>query len=108
MFTLKTNLKIKSKIESKTCSLRMHLCVLLALLALPVFGQAKPRLAILPFTGAVTEDAESIAEFFSYEEEINRVFTPVPRTRAVETLMKEQQFQRSGLTDSDTIAELGK
>jgi TolB-like protein len=36
------------------------------------------------------------------------VFTPVPRTRAIENLMKEQQFQRSGLTDSDTIAELGK
>ncbi|MDR0785512.1 MAG: hypothetical protein LBE74_06485 [Treponema sp.] len=70
--------------------------------------QAKPRLAILPFTGPVPEDAETIAEFFSFEEEINRVFTPVPRTRAVENLMKEQQFQRSGLTDSDTIAELGK
>jgi formylglycine-generating enzyme required for sulfatase activity len=71
-------------------------------------AQTKPRLAILPFTGPAAEDAESIAEFFSYEEEINRVFTPVPRTRAVENLMKEQQFQRSGLTDSDTIADIGK
>jgi TolB-like protein len=69
---------------------------------------AKPRLAILPFTGGNPEEAEAIAEFFSYENEINRVFTPVPRTSAIETLMKEQQFQRSGLTDSDTIAELGR
>jgi TolB-like protein len=78
------------------------------LAAAMAFGQAKPRLAILPFTGGSPEDAETIAEFFSFEEEINRVFTPVPRTRAIETLMKEQEFQRSGLTDSDTIAEFGK
>jgi formylglycine-generating enzyme required for sulfatase activity len=74
----------------------------------PAQAKPKPRLAILPFTGGSPEDAETIAEFFSYEEEINRVFIPVPRTRAIENLMKEQQFQRSGLTDSDTIAELGK
>jgi TolB-like protein len=82
--------------------------LLLALSAVSLFAQAKPRLAILPFTGGSPEDAETIAEFFSYEDEINRVFTPVPRTRAIETLMKEQEFQRSGLTDSDTIADLGK
>jgi hypothetical protein len=82
--------------------------IVMMLAALAAYGQAKPRLAILPFTGGSAEDAETIAEFFSYEEEINRVFTPVPRTRAIETLMKEQEFQRSGLTDSDTIAALGK
>ncbi|MDR2210120.1 MAG: SUMF1/EgtB/PvdO family nonheme iron enzyme, partial [Spirochaetaceae bacterium] len=82
--------------------------LLLALSASGLFAQTKPRLAILPFTGPVADDAESIAEFFSFEAEINRVFTPVPRTRALENLMKEQQFQRSGLTDSDTIAEIGK
>jgi tetratricopeptide (TPR) repeat protein len=80
----------------------------LALTVTALSAQTKPRLAILPFTGAVVEDAESIAEFFSFEDEINRVFIPVPRTRAVENLMKEQQFQRSGLTDSDTIADIGK
>jgi tetratricopeptide (TPR) repeat protein len=82
--------------------------LLAALSAASLFAQAKPRLAILPFTEGSPDDAESIAEFFSYEPEINRVFIPVPRTRAIEILMKEQEFQRSGLTDSDTIAELGK
>jgi TolB-like protein len=82
--------------------------LLAGIAAASLFGQTKPRLAILPFTGPVVADAESIAEFFSYEAEINRVFTPVPRTSAVENVMKEHQFQRSGLTDSDTIAELGK
>ncbi|MDR2096776.1 MAG: leucine-rich repeat protein [Treponema sp.] len=94
-------------------------CLLVcALLGAALYAQAagnpagnpagKPRLAILPFTGGSPEDTETIAEFFSFEPEINRVFTPVPRTRAIETLMKEQEFQHSGLTDSDTIAELGK
>jgi TolB-like protein len=73
-----------------------------------LYAQSRPRLAILPFTGSNTEDAETIAEFFSYKQEITRNFTPVQRTRAVENIVKEQQFQRSGLTDSDTISQLGK
>jgi TolB-like protein len=87
---------------------RLMTVPVLMLVAAAVFAQVKPRLAILPFTGGSPEDAETIAEFFSFEDEINRVFIPVPRTRAIENLMKEQEFQRSGLTDSDTIAELGK
>ena len=70
--------------------------------------QTRPRLAILPFTGGTAEDAETIAEFFSFQEEIVRNFMPVPRTSAIENLMKEQRFQRAGLTDADTIAQLGK
>jgi TolB-like protein len=85
----------------------IKICALF-LVAVSLSAQLKPRLTILPFTGGSPDDAETIAEFFSFEDEINRVFTPVPRTRAIENLMKEQQFQRSGLTDSDTIAELGK
>jgi TolB-like protein len=81
---------------------------LLVVSAVSLHAQTKPRLAILPFTGPVPEDAETLAEFFSFEEEINEVFTPLPRTRAIENLMKEQAFQRSGLTDSDAMAELGK
>ena len=76
--------------------------------ALAISAQTKPRLAILPFTGGAVSDAESIAEFFSFEPEITRAFIPVPRTSAVDQIMREQQFQRSGLTDSDTIARLGR
>jgi TolB-like protein len=82
--------------------------IFLALSAISAFAQVKPRLAILPFTGAAAEDAETIAEFFSLEGEINRVFTLVPRTRVVEALTRERQFQRPGLTDADAVAELGK
>ena len=68
----------------------------------------RPRLAILPFTGGTDEDAETIAEFFSFQKEIESNFIPVPRTTAIENLMREHQFQRAGLTDADTIAQLGK
>ena len=77
-------------------------------MTLALHGQTRPRLAILPFTGGSGEDGETIAEFFSSEPEITRNFTAIPRTRAFENIMREQQFQRSGLTDSDTIAELGR
>jgi TolB-like protein len=74
-----------------------------------LFAQAKPRLAILPFTGGTGGDGETIAMLFSYERELSNVFTIIPRTSSIEAIMREQQFQRSsGLTDSDTIARLGR
>jgi TolB-like protein len=81
----------------------------LALSASGLFAQTKPRLAILPFTGGTGGDGETIAALFSYERELAGVFTIIPRTSSLEAIMKEQQFQRSsGLTDSDTIARLGR
>ncbi|MDR0375733.1 MAG: hypothetical protein LBH85_08435 [Treponema sp.] len=89
---------------------RSIFCVLLAAAVIPVFGQTKPRLAILPFTGTEENqhDGETLAEFFSFEYEITRVFTPIPHTSAIKPLMDEHDFQRLGLTDSDTIADMGK
>ena len=72
------------------------------------FTQTKPRLAILPITGGTGGDGETIAELFSFDPDINRVFVPVPRTSSIEAVIREQQFQSStGLTDADTIARLG-
>jgi hypothetical protein len=49
---------------------RLLLIIFLAVLLLPaaLFAQTRPRLAILPFTGSNTEDAETIAEFFSLDD----------------------------------------
>jgi len=81
--------------------LLMSLCTL--------YAQGKPKLAILPFTGGTGGDGETIAELFSFEPEIDRVYVRIPRTSSIAAIMKEQQFQRStGLTDADTIARLGK
>jgi TolB-like protein len=89
--------------------IRIGVFLLLAFSAVSLFAQAKPRLAILPFTGGTGGDGETIAMLFSYEPELSSVFTIIPRTSSIEAIMREQQFQRSsGLTDSDTIARLGR
>jgi TolB-like protein len=70
-------------------------------------AQTKPRLAILPFTGGGS-DGDTIAQLLGNQAELRQVFTTVARTGNVEAIMREQRFQRTGLTDSDTIAELGR
>jgi formylglycine-generating enzyme required for sulfatase activity/TolB-like protein len=87
-------------------------CMLAVFLAagIPYTAQAqeKPRLAILPFTGGTGGDGETIGMLLSYEPDISNTFTIVPRTSAIDSIMKEQEFQRSGLTDTDTISGFGK
>jgi tetratricopeptide (TPR) repeat protein len=73
-----------------------------------LFGQSKPRLAILPFTGGEGSDGQTIAMLLANQPEIRNVFTLVPRTSNVDAIVQERQFQQTGLTDSDTIASLGR
>jgi curli biogenesis system outer membrane secretion channel CsgG len=81
---------------------------LVLLFAIAAFGQTKPTLGILPFTGGSGRDGDTIANLFANSIDLGREFRVVPRTSSIESIMKEQKFQRVGLTDSDTIAELGK
>lgn len=70
---------------------------------------AKDMLVILPFTGALGEDGETIAELFSFEKDLTGVFTPVPRTSITGAIRNEQGFQLSGgMSDPDTVGALGK
>jgi len=88
---------------------RILLAAMFLAAACALYAQARPVLAILPFTGDNPEDATTLAEFFSFQDEIQRTFTVVPRIPDhIQNMMREHQFQRSGLTDSDTIAELGR
>ena len=88
---------------------KLFLFSLFFVIVLPVFSQNKPKLAILPFTGGRTGDGETIAELLSFQPDIANAFVVLPRTSNVNSIMAEQHFQRSsGLTDSDTIAALGK
>jgi TolB-like protein/flagellar motor protein MotB len=82
--------------------------IILVLITAAAFAQAKPRLGILPFTGGTGRDGDSIANLFANSPDLKQEFSIVPRTSSIGTLMREQEFQRSGLTDSDTIADLGK
>jgi len=75
--------------------------------ALTAFGQSKPRLGILPFSGGASGDGETIATLFSFQTDIQNAFTVVPRTSVLNAIAAEQNFQMQGYTDSDTIARIG-
>jgi TolB-like protein len=88
---------------------KMSMAAVLICVALTVYAQTKPRLGILPFTGGSGRDGDTIATLFASSRELGDEFTIIPRTGSVEAIMREQQFQRtSGLTDTDTIARLGR
>jgi len=82
--------------------------VLLASCAAFSFSQARPVLGILPFTGGTGGDGETIATLISMEPAIMGAFTVVPRTASLNALFDEHYFQLAGLTDSDTIAGIGR
>jgi len=84
------------------------IAVLLAGCAAFAFSQARPVLGILPFTGGTGGDGETIATLISMEPAIMGAFTVVPRTAALNALFDEHYFQLAGLTDSDTIAGIGR
>ena len=71
-------------------------------------AQARPRLAVLPFTGGGGADGETIARLLGIQPELSDAFTPVSRTAAVEAIVREHRFQRSGLTDHAGVRELGR
>jgi TolB-like protein len=82
--------------------------VLLSLI-LCAAAAAKDNLAILPFTGGSAGEGETIAELFSFNNELNRVFSPIPRTSIAQAIGNEQSFQAgAGMTDPDTIAAIGR
>jgi TolB-like protein len=87
---------------------KMIVALVLLCAGLAVSAQERPRLGILPFTGGSGTDGDTIARLFSGSPDLMGAFRIVQRTSSVEAVMREQAFQRSGITDSDTIADLGK
>jgi TolB-like protein len=72
------------------------------------YVSAKENLAILPFTGGQGDEGETIAELFSFNDRLNEVFSPIPRTSITQAITREQGFQMgSGMTDADTIVAIG-
>ncbi|GHV80403.1 hypothetical protein AGMMS49944_21940 [Spirochaetia bacterium] len=89
----------------------MRKVVISALIVLMAAGNvfAKDNLAILPFLGGQGDEGEAIAELFSFDPQLNEAFTPIPRTSITNAKEWERFVQtRSGLTDVDTIADIGK
>ncbi|MDR0669370.1 MAG: hypothetical protein LBF95_04740 [Treponema sp.] len=88
---------------------KIIMAVVLLCAGLTAYAQTRPRLGILPFTGGSGRDGDTIANLFSGSQDLMNAFRIVPRTSSVESIMQEHAFQRSsGLTDSDTIADLGR
>ena len=80
------------------------------LLSSALFAQKKESLAVFAFAGGDTSDGEYIASNLSRQAILRNAFNKTTLiTRAtIATMNFEQRFQRSGLTDADTIFELGK
>jgi hypothetical protein len=53
---------------------------------------ARDNLAVLPFTGSTESEGETIAELFSFNEDINAVFTIIPRTSISRAVSSEQMW----------------
>jgi len=68
----------------------------------------QPILAILPFVGGAPGDGDAISHLFVANQDLQRSFTVVPRTAVLDALFAEHLFQLGGLTDSDTIAGIGR
>jgi TolB-like protein len=84
--------------------------VSLLLLSVSLFAQKKESLAIFTFTGGNASDGEALASSLSRQATLRNAFIKTTLiTRGTITAMNfEQRFQRNGLTDADTIFELGK
>ena len=87
------------------------LFLMIFLTAFMLSAQKKESLALFPFTGGNLEDGETIVSSLTRQRVLRDAFNEVtlvtPQTIA--TMNFEQRFQRdSGMTDADTIFELGK
>jgi len=78
------------------------------LVVFTAFAFSQRRLAVLPFTGGAEGEGIAIATIFSMEPEILNAFTVLPRTPALNVIFAERKFQLSGLTNADTLAEMGR
>jgi TolB-like protein len=83
--------------------------VLLAVVS--VSAQKKDSLALLPFTGGAEGEGDYIVSEFARQRELRNAFNKVTLvTKTTRGFINfEHKFQRdSGMTDSDTVFELGK
>ncbi|MHC6202409.1 tetratricopeptide repeat protein, partial [Breznakiellaceae bacterium SP9] len=68
-----------------------------------------PTLAVMPFTGIGDKEGETLATLLVNQSEIQNNFTTILRSNILDTIKKkEQEFQRSNITDLDTITDMGK
>ncbi len=84
--------------------------IVFALILLSVSLNAQTRIAVVPFTGGDVGEGDTMARLLGSDlvRESGNAYRIAPRTQAISAILNEHKFQRSGLTDADTIAEIGK
>ncbi|MEK6794259.1 MAG: CsgG/HfaB family protein [Spirochaetota bacterium] len=72
-------------------------------------AEKKPRVAVLAFNakGVSTLEAETVTELFSSELVSSRAFDVLDRAN-MDNILKEQQFQQTGCTETACAVKLGK
>ncbi|MCL2444052.1 MAG: formylglycine-generating enzyme family protein [Treponema sp.] len=86
------------------------LIVTVLILPTTLFAQKKERLVVFPFTGGSVSDGDAIASSLMRQAVLRNAFnsTQLLSRSNIAAMNFEQRFQRDGLTDADTIFEMGK
>ncbi len=87
----------------KKCLLIISFSFVLTLSAL-----AQTTISVIPFTGLSDREGNTLANMVGSEIRKLGDYEIAARTSAITSALREQAVQRQGLTDTETIAELGK
>ena len=80
----------------------------IALFSYNLFSAEKITVAVLPFSSANEEEGDTLASIFANELSKRKVYRVLTRNSQMEKVMKELNFQRNGLTDENTIIQIGR
>lgn len=86
-----------------------RLSVILLLTAALCAAEKKPRVAVLAFTakGVSQMESEAVTELFASSLVSSRAFDVLDRAN-MENILREQQFQQSGCTETACAVKIGK
>ena len=87
---------------------KKYVFIILLIFSNLLFSQEKIKVAVLPFSSVNEEEGDTISSIFANELSKRKVYTVLTRNSQMEKAMKELNFQRKGMTDENTIAEIGK
>ena len=87
---------------------KKYVFIILLIFSNLLFSQKKIKVAVLPFSSVNEEEGDTISSIFANELSKRKVYTVLTRNSQMEKAMKELNFQRKGMTDENTIAEIGK
>ncbi len=84
------------------------LSIIVFSLAFALSAMAQTSISVIPFTGLSDREGNLLANMVGTEMKKLGDYEIAARTSAITSALKEQSVQRQGLTDTETIAELGK